>query len=117
MSLKEFFKSIYYRNTLIENTEIKLDEFNAVLNALKNPKRPEYIKEKSKSFRKCKWFYDGRNMIINAFKDKIFTLYHESRLKDKDKGEDVIRDKNGLINCQKLDRLFFKRKRHKWWTS
>ena len=40
MSLKEFFKSIYYRNTLIENTEIKLDEFNAVLNALKNPKRP-----------------------------------------------------------------------------
>ena len=54
MSLKEYFKSIYYRNTLIENTEIKLDEFNAVLNALKNPKRPEYIKEKSKSFRKCK---------------------------------------------------------------
>ena len=56
-------------------------------------------------------------MIINAFKDKIFTLYHESRLKDKDKGEDVIRDKSGLINCQKLDRLFFIRKRHKWWTS
>ena len=51
-------------------------------------------------------------MIINAFKDKIFTLYYESWFKDKDKSENEIRDKNGLINCQKLDRLFFKRKRH-----
>ena len=33
-------------------------------------------------------------------------------LRIKTKSENEIRDKNGLINCQKLDRLFFKRKRH-----
>ena len=52
-------------------------------------------------------FYDGRNMIINAFKDKIFSLYHESRVEDKDD----IRDENGLINYQKLDRLIFLKER------
>ena len=51
-------------------------------------------------------------MIINAFNDKIFPLYHESRFKDKEQGE--IRDENGLMNYQNLDKLiFFKRKRHK----
>ena len=35
MSLKEFSKSIYYRNILIENAEKKQGKFNAVLNALK----------------------------------------------------------------------------------
>ena len=54
-----------------------------------------------------KSFYDGRNMIINAFKDKIFSLYHESRVEDKDD----IRDENGLINYQKLDRLIFLKER------
>ena len=48
MSLKEFFKSIYYRNISIENAEMKQDEFNVVLNALKtySPKNPKYIKDK-----------------------------------------------------------------------
>ena len=54
-----------------------------------------------------KSFYDGRNMIINAFKDKTFSLYHESRIEDKDD----IRDENGLINYQKLDRLIFLKER------
>ena len=46
--------------------------------------------------------YDGRNMIINAFKDKIFPFYHESRFEDKDKDKDHIRDENGLINYKSL---------------
>ena len=54
-----------------------------------------------------KSFYDGRNMSINAFKDKTFSLYHESRVEDKDD----IRDENGLINYQKLDRLIFLKER------
>ena len=48
-------------------------------------------------------------MIINAFKDKIFPLYHESRFEDKEQGE--IRDENGLINYQNLDRLIFLKER------
>ena len=143
MSLKEFFKYIYYRNISIENAEMKVedefnanifnktifisdmififvfifkpalmmteDEFNAVLNTLKkySPKNPEHIKEKINFLDNVKSFYDGRNMIINAFKDKIFSLYHESRVEDKDD----IRDENGLINYQKLDRLIFLKER------
>ena len=42
-------------------------------------------------------------MIINVFKDKIFPLYHQSRFED----EEEIRDENGLINYQKLERLIF----------
>ena len=81
MFLKEFFNSIFYRNISIENAEMKQDEFNAVLNALKkySPKNPEYIEEKLNILDDVKSFYDGRDMIINSFKDKIFPLYHESR--------------------------------------
>ena len=51
-------------------------------------------------------------MIINAFKDKMFPLYHESRFEDKDEHENKkIRDENGLINYQKLDRLSFLKER------
>ena len=147
MSLKEFFKYIYYRNISIENAEMKVedefnadifnktifisdmififvfifkpalmmteDEFNAVLNALKkySPKNLEYIKEKINFLDNVKNFYDGRNMIINAFKDKIFPFYHESRFEDKDKDKDHIRDENGLINYKKLDSLIFLKER------
>ena len=147
MSLKEFFKYIYYRNISIENAEMKVedefnadifnktifisdmififvfifkpalmmteDKFNAVLNALKkySPKNPEYIKEKINFLDNVKNFYDGRNMIINAFKDKIFPFYHESRFEDKDKDKDHIRDENGLINYKKLDSLIFLKER------
>ena len=56
-------------------------------------------------------------MIINAFENKIFPLYHdhheENRFEDED--EDDIRDGNGLINYKNA--LYFnfpKRKRYKW---
>ena len=76
MSLKEFFNSIYERNISIKNAEMKQDEFNAALNALKkySPKKPEYIKEKINILDDVKSFYDGRYMIINSFKDEIYPL-------------------------------------------
>ena len=43
-------------------------------------------------------------MIINAFKNKIFPLYHEE-------DECEIRDENGLNNCKKLERLIFSKGR------
>ena len=39
-------------------------------------------------------------MIINAFKDKIFPLYHESRFEDKEQGE--IRDEMVLLTIKTL---------------
>ena len=49
-------------------------------------------------------------MIINAFKNKIFPLYHEENMFD-DKDEDDIKDENGLINYKKLERLIFSKRR------
>ena len=40
-------------------------------------------------------------MIINAFKNKIFPLYHEENMLE-DKDEDDFRDENGLINYKSL---------------
>ena len=43
-------------------------------------------------------------MIINAFKNEIFSFYHEkSDFEDEDRND--IRDKNSLIDYKKLDRL------------
>ena len=110
MSLKEFFKSIYYRNILIENAEKKQGKFNAVLNAFKknSPKKLEYIYKKRNLLDNVKKFYDGRDMIIDAFKDKIFVLYREGRFEGKDEDEDEIKDENGPINYQMLVLLIIK---------
>ena len=52
-------------------------EFNVVLDALKNysPKTPEYIRHEISLLDIAEIFYDGREMVINAFKDKIFPCY------------------------------------------
>ena len=43
-------------------------------------------------------------MIINAFKNEIFSFYHEkSEFEDEDRND--ISDKNSLIDYKKLDRL------------
>ena len=90
---------------------MKQAEFNVVLNALKkySPKKSEYIKEKMDLLDNVKNFSCERDMIINAFNDKIFPLYHESKFEDKEQGE--IRDENGLINYQNLDKLIFLKKK------
>ena len=48
-------------------------------------------------------------MIINAFKDKIFPFYREDNMPE---DEDEIRDKNGLVDYEKLDRLISLRERN-----
>ena len=79
-SLKELFKGIYYRNISIDEKERIQDEYEAQLNALENyrPRNPDYVKERKQLLNNAKEFYDGREMIINAFKDKIFILKNNS---------------------------------------
>ena len=74
-SLKELFKAIYYRNVTIEEAGKIQGEFDAIIGALKNykPKRPKYKENKEKLLINAQSnFYDGREMIINAFKNKVF---------------------------------------------
>ena len=50
-------------------------------------------------------------MIINAFKNEIFSFYHEkSEFEDEDRND--IRDKNSLIDYKKLDRLISLKERN-----
>ena len=48
-------------------------------------------------------------MIINAFKNKIFQLYHKENMFE-DKDENDIGDENGLINYEMFERLIFSRR-------
>ena len=54
------------------------------------PRDSKYISEKLKLLDNSKTFYDGRKMIVNAFKNKIFLSYINKGLyedEDKDKDE------------------------------
>ena len=90
-SLKELFKAIYYRNRKIEDAERKQDEFMGIYNALNNygARKPEYVTAKSNLLINVKKIYDGREMIINAFKNKIFPLSPDNDFSDagRDEGE------------------------------
>ena len=52
----------------------------------------------------AKRFYDGREMIINAFK-KIFPLNYDEEEQSHFEDENKIRYENGLTDYKKLDRL------------
>ena len=87
-SLKELFKAIYYRNVTIEKAERIQKEFNAITDALKNykPKKTKYKENKEKLLINAQNFYDGREMIINAFKNGIFPLVPTGYTSHDDKG-------------------------------
>ena len=81
---------------------------DVVLNALRkySPKNQKHIKAKNKLLDNAKDFHKGRKNIIEGFKNKIFPIWHDnedSRFKDND--QKSIRDNNGLINYEKLNRL------------
>ena len=55
------------------------------------PRNPDYIEKRKNLLNNAKNFFDGREMIINAFKDKIFPLSLEGGLSEsvgRDKDED-----------------------------
>ena len=112
-SLKEFFIEILYHNISVGRTEYIQKEFNEV-NALEKYRRTEFIykKEKLKLLDNAKNLYDGREIIINEFKNGIFPLYFR---KEKFQGEvenkDEDEDKYENSSIIPLKKLLFKRKR------
>ena len=88
-SLKELLKAIYYRNLKIEDAERKQDELVAVFNALEkyNPRKSDYVTARKNILRNAKNIYDGREMIINAFKNKLFPLSTEDVFEDEHEDE------------------------------
>ena len=78
-SLTELFKAIYDRNLAMGKAKRKQDEFEAHLAALERykPRNPDYVTIREKLLINAKRIYDVREMIINAFNDKIFPLNPE----------------------------------------
>ena len=75
-SLKELFKATYYRNRSIDKAERIQDKYEAILIALERykPRNPDYVKAREKLLvnAKKKFMMEGREMIINEFKDNYF---------------------------------------------
>ena len=71
--MKELFKAIYYRKITIEEAERIQEEFDAIIDALKHykPRGLKYKENKEKLLINAQSFYDGRDIFIKAFKDKI----------------------------------------------
>ena len=98
-SLKELLKAIYYRNLSIDEAE-RIQEYEAELVALERyrPRNSDYKTKREHLLNNAKKFYDGREMIINAFKDKIFPFNPEEGLsksisRDEDEDEDFTLQK------------------------
>ena len=73
--LRELFRVIYYGDVIIPGAEREQNEFDDMLEIIK-PYRPKkdskYKKIKDDLVINAQKFYDRREMIINAFKDKKF---------------------------------------------
>ena len=76
-SLREIFRTIYYGEILIPGAEREKNNFDdmiRILKAYKPRKDSKYYKLKQDLLINAQNFYDGREMIIKAFKNKIFPV-------------------------------------------
>ena len=75
------FRDIYYNSFSMQEAENMQIEFTATLTALEKcrPRKPEYKKEKLKLLDNAKKLYDGRKIIIDAFKNNVFPLEAEDK--------------------------------------
>ena len=109
-TFKKLFRNLYYRKMTIDDAELKQDEFNAVFAVLTNysPINSKYVEAKSKLLYNAKNVYKGREKIIKSFKSGIFLLSYDDVVKEQaryEKEEKNIRNENGLIDYEKLERL------------
>ena len=77
-SLRELFRVIYFGEILIPAAERDQGEFDDMLDILKKykaKKDSKYKKLKDDLVINAQNFYDGREMIIKAFKNKISPFY------------------------------------------
>ena len=75
-SLGEPFKQTYYGNILIPAAERDQGEYDYLLDDLKkyDPKDQKHISDKAKFLESIANFYDGKEMVINAFANEIIPL-------------------------------------------
>ena len=76
-SLRGLFRTIYYRGILISGAEREQNNFDDIIRILKayRPRKSsKYYKPKQDLLINAPNFYDGREMVFEAFKNKMFLL-------------------------------------------
>ena len=78
-TFKELFRDLYHKTITIDEAESKQDEFNTVLHLLKkySPKHDKHVTLKNNLVDNVSKFYEGREKIIEAFKNEVFPLYYD----------------------------------------
>ena len=95
---KELFKGLYCKKITIEEAEREQDEFNAIIGVLEDytTRNNKYIEEKNKLLNYVKEIYEGREKIIEGFKNEIFPFncdeaYEERMRYGKEEEKKIIR--------------------------
>ena len=91
-------KALYYTKFTTEKAERTQDEFNDVNGALekyKPKKNSKYVKPREKLLINTQNFYKGRQMIIDAFKNKILPMVHPGFSED-----EVEMKRKRMVDCQ-----------------
>ena len=78
-TFKELFKELYYKKNTIEEVEGKQYEFDTIINSLDNytSRNNKYVEAKNKLSNNAINFYNGREKIIEEFKNEIFAVYYD----------------------------------------
>ena len=73
-TFKELFSDLNYTNITTDESESKQDEFNTVLRVLKSysPKHDKYVTLKDNLVDNASKFYEGREKVIEGFKNEYF---------------------------------------------
>ena len=89
-TFKELFRDLDYKNITIDEAESKQDEFSAMLYVLKNysPKCDKYVILKNNLLDNAGKFYEGREKIIEGFKNGGFSFYYDKDHKERMKFEE-----------------------------
>ena len=109
MALKPFFQIIYFGDI-----EREQDVFDTILERLKKykPRTEDNINDKNNVLKNANNFYDGREMIINAFKNKLFPFYSGNYYEEfkeessESEGEDKIPDISTFEQIAGLDKFY-----------
>ena len=77
MALNPLFNNIYLGEVLIPAVEREQDVFDSIIKKLKkyHPRTDDNISDKDKTLTSAQNVYNGREMIINGFKNKLFPFY------------------------------------------
>ena len=97
---KELFRDLYYKKLTIDDAEAYQIQFDPVLYNLNkySPKNPKYIEAKNNLLKNVEKFYEGRNKIIEGFKNNIFLVYyHETLVKTSET------DKESALENKEID--------------